>query len=561
MIKLLKIRNIAVIATLEIEMEPGLTLLTGETGAGKSIVIDALGLVLGAKGSADLVRTGEATASVEAIVDGCEAMAFLDEHGLPGGDELIIRRELSASGKGRASINGALVPVALLRDLAPAIATIHGQHDSYSLINTAKHIELLDRYAGTAEAVKALGLSYQQLRACERELEALHGDRRELERRREMLAYQLGEIESAALRAGEEEELRREKNLLVHAEKVAALSDEAYTLLYDDEAAVLSRLNQVYRRLSDLCAIESSFASHLEAGASIRAQIEDLALLLRDYREGVQASPGRLDEIESRLALVERLKRKYGSNVEEVLAFAEECRASLTALGSPEEREQELERRTEAGRKEYWEGALEISRRRLDAAQELETAVKRELSQLAMEKCRFKVAFKSQAGVGADPADAAAWTARGIDTVEFLIAPNPGEELRPLARIASGGELSRILLGLLCVADVETPQKTILFDEVDAGIGGRVAEVVGQKLKAVARRHQVVCVTHLPQIAAQADHHFSVSKAEEHKRTVVSVRRLLGDERVDEVARMVGGATITETARKHAEELLTANVK
>jgi DNA repair protein RecN (Recombination protein N) len=560
MIKLLKIRNIAVISSIEIEMESGLTLLTGETGAGKSIVIDALSLVLGAKGSADLVRTGETMAAVEAIVDGCEVSAFLEEHGLPGGEELIIRRELSANGKGRASVNGALVPVALLRDLAPAIATIHGQHDSYSLINTAKHIELLDRYAGTMEAVKALGQAYQQLRAREAELEALRGDRRELERRREMLAYQLGEIDSAALRPGEEEELRREKNLLIHAEKVASLSDEAYTLLYDDEAAVLSRLNQVYRRLSDLCAIESSFSSHLEAGTSIRAQIEDLALLLRDYREGVQASPGRLDEIESRLALIERLKRKYGSNVDEVLAFAEDCRASLTVLGSPEERERELEARRDAARSAYWDGALDISRRRSEAAGKLETAVRRELSQLAMEKCRFKVALRSQAG-GMPDQDAAGWTARGIDGVEFLIAPNPGEELRPLARIASGGELSRILLGLLCVADVEAPQKTILFDEVDAGIGGRVAEVVGQKLRAVARRHQVICVTHLPQIAALADHHFSVSKAEEHKRTVVSVRKLAGDERVDEVARMVGGAVISDTARKHARELLTSNVK
>jgi DNA repair protein RecN (Recombination protein N) len=560
MIKLLRIRNIAVIASIEVEMEAGLTLLTGETGAGKSIVIDALGLVLGTKGSADLIRTGETTAWVEAIVEGCDAVTFLDGHGLPRGDDLIVRRELSTGGKGRASINGALVPVSLLRDLAPLIATVHGQHDSYSLINTAKHIELLDRYAGTVDAVKDLGVVHHRLRDIECKLEALRGDRRELERRREMLAYQLGEIESAALRVGEEEDLRREKNLLIHAEKVAALSNEAYSLLYDDESAVLSRLNQVYRMLSELSAIESSFSPHLDAGSTIRAQIEDLALLLRDYREGVQASPARLDEIESRLALIERLKRKYGSNVGEVLAFAESCRTSLAALGSPEEHERELEASREEARRCYWEGALTISRKRQDTAGKLEVAVRRELSQLAMEKCRFKVAFKSQ-GEADQQHSTQGWTARGIDGVEFLIAPNPGEELRPLARIASGGELSRILLGLLCVANIEEPQKTVIFDEVDAGIGGRVAAVVGQKLKAVARHHQVVCVTHLPQIAALADQHFSVSKMEENKRTVVSVRRLSDAERVDEVARMVGGAQVSDTARQHARELLMANVK
>ena len=554
MLKLLRINNIALIPALEVEFGPGLTLLTGETGAGKSILIDALGLLLGDRASPDLIRSGEERAAVEAVFEVADAAALLEERGLSSdGDEVVIRRELQSNGKGRATVNGALVPVSLLRDLAPRLTVIHGQHEPQGLLDPSTHVDLLDHFAG-ADDGRPLAEFFRDLRAAEAALERLRGDRREAERRREMLEFQAGEIERAGLVAGEEEALRVEKARQANAGRLAALSGEAYGLLYDDESAALSRLGLVFRRVEDLAAIDPSFRGFLDARAEALAPLEDLALRLRDYKEQLEVSPGRLDEIEARLALLERLKKKYGATVEEVLAFGERCRRELDALLSPEEQERTLEARRERLAAAYLERARALSKRRRAAALDLRKRVQAELAQLAMEKTRFEVAF--------DPADAEAavdsseWTERGLERAEFLLSPNPGEELRPLARIASGGELSRIMLGLKSVVRSDVPGLTLVFDEVDAGIGGRVAEVVGRKLKAVAARQQVLCVTHLPQIAAFADQHLAVRKRVERGRTVTLVEPLAGDARVEEVARMLGGETITATARQHAREML-----
>ena len=559
MLKLLRINNIALIPTLEVEFGPGLTLLTGETGAGKSILIDALGLLLGDRASPDLIRSGEERAAVEAVFEVSDAAGLLDERGLSAdGDEVVIRRELQSSGKGRATVNGALVPVSLLRDMAPRLTVIHGQHEPQGLLDPSTHVDLLDHFAG-ADDGRPLAEFFRDLRAAEAALERLRGDRREAERRREMLEFQATEIEKAALAAGEEEALRVEKARQANAGRLASLSGEAYALLYDDEGAALSRLGQVFRRVEDLAAIDSSFQPFLEARAGALAPLEDLALRLRDYHEQLEVSPGRLDEIEARLALLERLKKKYGATVEEVLAFGERCRRELDALLSPEEQERTLEARRERLAAAYLERARALSKRRRAAALDLRKRVQAELAQLAMEKTRFEVAF--------DPADAEAavdsseWTERGLERAEFLLSPNPGEELRPLARIASGGELSRIMLGLKSVVRSDVPGLTLVFDEVDAGIGGRVAEVVGRKLKAVAARQQVLCVTHLPQIAAFADRHLAVRKRVERGRTVTLVEPLAGDARVEEVARMLGGETITPTARQHAREMLKQDLR
>ena len=559
MLKLLRINNIALIPELEVELGAGLTLLTGETGAGKSILIDALGLLLGERASPDLIRSGEERASVEAVFEIEGASGLLEERGLSAdGDEVVIRRELQASGKGRATVNGALVPVSLLRDLAPRLTIIHGQHEPQGLLDPATHLDLLDHFAG-ADDGRPLAEFFRDMRAAEAALERLRGDRREAERRREMLEFQASEIERASLSAGEEEALRVDKARQANAGRLAALSGEAYGLLYDDEQAALSRLGQVFRRVEELAAIDPSFQPFLGARAEVLAPLEDLALRLRDYHEQLEVSPGRLDEIEGRLAVLDRLKKKYGATVEEVLAFGQRCRRELDALASPEEQEKALEARRERLAAAYVEQARVLSKRRRAAALELRKRVQSELGQLAMEKTRFEVAFApADAEAAVDPKE---WTERGLERAEFLLSPNPGEELRPLARIASGGELSRIMLGLKSVVRSDAPGLTLVFDEVDAGIGGRVAEVVGRKLKAVAARQQVVCVTHLPQIAALADRHLAVRKQVERGRTVTFVVALDAEARVEEIARMLGGQTITSTTREHAREMLKQSLR
>jgi DNA repair protein RecN (Recombination protein N) len=559
MLKLLRVNNIALIPALEVELGPGLTLLTGETGAGKSILIDALGLLLGERASPDLIRSGEERAAVEAVFEVQDAAGLLEERGLTAdGDEVVIRRELQSSGKGRATVNGALVPVSVLRDLAPRLTVIHGQHEPQGLLDPSTHLDLLDRFAG-ADDGRPLAEFFRDLRAAEAALERLRGDRREAERRREMLEFQANEIERAGLAPGEEEALRVEKARQANAGRLAGLSGEAYGLLYDDEQAALSRLGQVFRRVEDLAAIDPSFQPFLGARGEVLAPLEDLALRLRDYHEQLEVSPGRLDEIEGRLAVIERLKKKYGATVEEVLAFGQRCRRELDVLASPEEQERALEARRERLSAAYLEQARVLSKKRRTAALELRKRVQSELGQLAMEKTRFEVAFTpADADATVDPRE---WTERGLERAEFLLSPNPGEEVRPLARIASGGELSRIMLGLKSVVQADEPGLTLVFDEVDAGIGGRVAEVVGRKLRAVAARQQVVCVTHLPQIAALADRHLAVRKQVERGRTVTLVVTLDEESRVEEIARMLGGETITSTTREHAREMLEQSLR
>jgi DNA repair protein RecN (Recombination protein N) len=559
MLKLLKIKNIAVVSGVELELGQGLTVLTGETGAGKSILIDALGLLLGARASPELIRSGEEQAVVEALVESAGAAGVLEAHGLPTEDgDLVLRREIHASGKGRASVNGALVPVSVLRDLAPWVATIHGQHGPQGLLDAGTHLEVLDRNAELAEDAAGVAEAYGRLRKVEGALRTLRQDRGQAERKRESLAHQVEEIDRAALRPGEEESLRQEKAVQANAGKLAALTAEAYGLLYESEDAVLPRLGQVYRKIEDLGRIDPRFASFLEARVPVRAQLEDLAFFLRDYAQTLDVTPGRLDEIESRLALLERLKRRYGATVEEMLASAASGREELARMGAPEEQERALDAQRVEAVAAFLELARALSRRRRAAGVELAARVQRELAQLAMEKTRFEVAFQPLAGDGEDTAQ---WTARGLDAVEFQISPNPGEELRPLARIASGGELSRILLALNAGAAVDASAETLVFDEVDAGIGGRVAEVVGRKLRTVAETHQVLCVTHLPQIASLADRHHVVSKREVKGRTVTDVRPLDGSERIEEVARMLGGATITDATRRHAREMVKQSLR
>jgi len=362
------------------------------------------------------------------------------------------------------------------------------------------------------------------------------------------------------LAPGEEESLRQEKVIQANADRLATLTAQAYALLYEDEEAVASRLGQAYRKVEELAGIDPKFAPYLESRRALLAQVEDLALALRDYREGINVTPGRLDAIETRLALIDRLKGKYGETVEDILSFAKRCREELQDLSSPAERQKELEgQRASAGQK-FFAAARELSRKRRAAAKDLEKRVAAALAELAMEKTRFKLRFDPDIPP-VTPDDSSGWTERGIEACEMLLSPNPGEDLKPLARIASGGELSRILLALNSVASLDDEGKTLVFDEVDAGIGGGVAEVVGRKLKALSARHQVLCVTHLPQVASFADRHYAVRKRVERGRTITEVKVLGPDERVEEVARMLGGETITDTARRHAREMVKQGLR
>jgi DNA repair protein RecN (Recombination protein N) len=558
-LKLLRISNIAVVSAVEIEFGPGLNLLTGETGAGKSILVDALGLLLGGRASADMLRTGEASGAVEGVLQTPALSSALEAHGIPqDGEDVIVRRDVSATGKGRASVNGALVPVSLLREILEPRVEIHGQHDHKGLLEPESHVDLLDQHAGVGRLARDVAERHRARVRLLSELEALRKDRRELMRRREMLEFQAKEIEAARLAEGEEQELRAQKAVQANATRLRALAEEAYALLYEQDGAALQGLKQVYRKLEELAGIDARFRAASDAGDGVLAPLDELARELRDYRGTIEASPGRLDEIETRLALLERLKKKYGASVQEVLAFGARCREELEKLESPEAREAQLDGELKTAAEGYKKAAVELSKLRREAGAELAERVLHELKQLALEKARFRMAFDPEP---ARPDDPETWGERGLERGEFLLSPNPGEELRPLARIASGGELSRILLALESVASRGGDRRTLVFDEVDSGIGGRVAEVVGRRLRTLAARHQVLCVTHLPQVAALADSHFVVRKRVERGRTVTEVEQLDEEARVEELARMLAGETVTESARRHAREMMKQAVR
>lgn len=552
MIKFLRISNIALASGVELELGPGLTVLTGETGAGKSILLDAVGLVLGGRAGADLIRTGETKASVEAIVELPAIGGWLQQHGIDAdGEEVILRREIQAGAKGRATVNGVLVPVALLRELAPRVAAVHGQHEPQGLLDADSHAPLVDQHGELEGPAAEVASAWRRWQRAEAELAGFERDRRELERRREALEQQVAEIERARLQPGEDAALLREKAVVANADRLAALCAEAYASLYDDDGAILSRLRQVYRKVEDLAALEPRFTAALEARAAVNSALEDLAYSLRDFSDDLQVAPGRLDEIESRLAAIERLRRKYGATADEVLAFAEEARRQLATLEAPEARREQLKAAAAEARDRYLDVARDLSARRRAAARDLERRMQKGLRELALEGTRFEVRFTPAVE------DLAAAGEHGLERAEFFIAPNLGEELRPLARIASGGELSRLLLALKSAA-IREQGHTLVFDEIDAGIGGRVAEVVGRRLRAMAARHQVLCVTHLAPIAAQAQTHWRVSKEARGGRTFTRVHRLADGERVDELARMLAGERVTDAARKHARELVEA---
>src|SRR5918993_1081112 len=538
MIRYLAIRNLAVIESLAVDFEHSFNILTGETGAGKSILVEAVGLLLGGRATQDLIRTGEDIATVEAIFDSED------------GSELIVRREITSQGRSRAFINGALATAAALKDLSNRLVELHGQHEHQQLLDPAQHLALLDAWAGLDGAGGQVAGIFATVRGLRDQLDRLRMDDRERAARLDLVEFQLGELQKANLQAGEDETLAAERQLLRSADTIQRLCAESYAELYDNESAALTALGHVWKRVGELAAIDPRFAPYLDARDGIKAQLEDLAFTLRDFVDGIDASPGRLERVEDRLALIERLKRKHGGTLEDAIAHRDRLTAEHKALTGGQSTVAEIAQQLADAGRTFLDAARKLSARRRDAALRFAKDVETELADLAMERTKFEVRLTTSEAEEQ-------WTAAGIDSGELFLSTNVGEDVRPLAKIVSGGELSRVMLALKTLAAADAgAAKTLIFDEVDAGIGGRVATVVGQKLASLGERFQVLCITPLPQIAAGGRSLFLIEKKVQGRRTVTTVNRLRDDDRVVEIARMMGGAAAGEKAIDSARELL-----
>ncbi|MEN6560638.1 MAG: DNA repair protein RecN [Acidobacteriota bacterium] len=553
MIKLLRVRNLATIEELEVPLEPGFSILTGETGAGKSIIIDAIRLILGEKGSPDLVRTGKAEAFVEAVFD--VTGLPLDLAGLPEPEdgELLVQRSVTDQGSGKAFVNGVLVPVRRLRELGPQLIDIYGQNDHIFLLHLENHLAYLDETLGAPGLVRDAARTAQELRRLLQEQRELQGREKEREQRLDFIAYQLKEIEAAGLKPGEDDALLREREILRNAEKIAGLVDKALDLAYTGEDSLVPRLARLKSVLADLAAYEESFGEFRPGLQDAAILLQDAADLLVRFRDRRAGAPDNAEEVEERLSVIEKLKRKYGGSVEAVLAHGESLRRERAGLESGQERLQELEAAIGSKFDEYARTAALLGAERKKAADRLGRTIEKEIGLLGMAKARFEVRLETRTPSLEDPSTI---RDQGAEDAEFLLSPNPGEDLRPLRRIASGGELSRMMLALKAAGKDREGQQTLIFDEVDAGIGGKTAEFIARKLDQLAARHQVICITHLPQIASAAAHHFSVDKRVEKERTFTGVRRLGREERIEEIARLVAGSRLTEASRQIAREML-----
>jgi DNA repair protein RecN (Recombination protein N) len=571
MLREIHIQNYAVVEKLALEFQPGLNLLSGETGSGKSILVDALGLALGGRASPDLIRTGQDRATVTAVfrAEGRgkrRAMwsAWFEEYGLAGADddEIILRREIQSSGKSRLLVNDQPVTVAAVKALARYLVEVHGQGEHAALFQREAQLDVLDEFASVDVLLQEVRDLFHRRRELEREMDSLNQNEQDRLRTIDLLRFQAQELERAQLQPGEDARLEDEKRILSNLEKIRAAAATAYGALYEEEISATSRLSTAARALEELRRFDAVFEPHLEPLAAMKATLEDLAFFLRDYLGKLEANPHRLEEVEDRLASIDRLKRKYGKTIEEMLDYQKQTGQRLANLEHADERREELQRDLERAATDYQKSAQALSAKRREAARKLEKLVKQELAQLGMEKTRFEVRFQT---APEHQGEALRGGAKGIDEIEFLISPNPGEEMRALEKTASGGELSRFMLALKTVAGsagsvAGAPRRmaaTFIFDEVDAGIGGRVAESVGQRLKRLAVDAQVLCVTHLPQIACFADHHYFVEKFERAGRTVTEVKYLASEkERAAELARMLSGSKITDAVLKHAAAML-----
>ena len=558
MLSLLKIKNIALIDELEIEFAGGLNLLTGETGSGKSIIVDSLGALTGERVSSDLIKEGAKAAQIEGLFN-FKANADLHQTFYESGIELedadeiglIVRRELAANGRNRIFVNNQLVTQAFLKKIGAFLVDIHGQGEQTTLFSPANHLEILDEYAGLQIERGNVAEKYAEMASIRRELENLREDEAQKLQLLDILQFQVDEIKKVNLQIDEEESLEEEKRRLNNVEKLSTLSDESYALLYENEEATVTTLEKTIRRVNELSDYESSFREYQEGLNAAQAVLQDLAFAVRDFSGSLEFSPERLEEIENRLAEISRLKRKYGGTVEMVLAHLKDSEERLKNIETAEIREEELRKQLKQAREEYLKIAQNLHDKREKAARKFEKEVEANLKTVALEKARFQVRIE------ADTENEKRFTVKGFDHIEFYFSANVGESPKPLARVASGGEASRLMLILKTTAKSGDAEKAVVFDEIDAGIGGRVAEAVGLKLKELSKRQQVLCVTHQAQVASLANHHYLVEKAMTKNQTSIGVKELSEAEKIEEIARMLAGEKITDTARQHAREMLS----
>jgi DNA repair protein RecN (Recombination protein N) len=552
----LVVENYAVVERLRVHFHSGLNLLTGETGSGKSIVVDALGLLLGSRASADMIRTGQPRARVAGIFD-VRHQAAVGKLLEPGGfevedGELLIEREILAGGKSRAFVGSRPVSAALLKDLAPHLADIHGQHDQQLLFSADAQRDMLDVFAGHAELLDQAAGLYTQWRQTAAELEELESSEQEKLRLLDLWSFQRKEIEATGLHEDEEGGLENERRVLQNVQRLQEAAETAWAAVYDSPESALSLTRLAAKRIEELCRIDSSLEALREQVKSADFSLQEVSYGLRDYIGGLEANPGRLEEVEARLAAIDKLKRKYGQSISEILAFLEDVRRKIESVEHAGERMEALRNLQKRLAAAYEKAAADLRARRSAAARKLEKRVEAELAGLAMERTVFRIEM--------EPSE---WSAHGADRVEFLVSPNVGEEPRALEKVASGGELSRIALALkTCLTTTKrtAEMRTLVFDEVDAGVGGSAAEGVGRRLKKLAAANQVLCVTHLAQIASFADHHYRVEKLESGGRTVAMIGELDAEGRTREIGRMLSGQTLTPEALKHAEQLIRMSV-
>ena len=575
MLRLLSVTNFATIEQLEIELAPSFSVLTGETGAGKSVIVDALSLLLGGRADVGMVRSGARQSRVEGVFLLSDDISqkikvALNEYEIDVGEEqIILAREVNPDGRNTCRVNGRIVPLRLVSTLAQHLVDIHGQNQHLSLLRVREHMDILDKYGGLWQLRTEVAEGARQLTEVRQELDRLRKDEEELAQRVDFLKYQVVEINTANLRPTEDDDLTLERDRVANAERIITLSDHAYRALYDSfdrHESVMDLIGQVSKDLSQMEQLDPSLSQNLESVDALTHQVDELARALRSYRDGIEYSPDRLQELQERLDLINSLKRKYGSTIGEILAFGERASQELEKLYHSEERVEGLKSREMDLRRQVGKLAGQLSEARQHAAKRLADAIQEEVAGLALGHAQVLVDIRqsdSEDGVPVGTADPVpyvtpslggesirrlAFNGTGIDSVEFLISLNPGEPPRPLARIASGGEASRLMLAIKTILSTADQIPILVFDEVDAGIGGRVGSVLGQKLWSLSKSHQVLCVTHLPQIACYADHHAKVTKLASHDRTVTSVEVLDGEARVTELSQMLGsdsGATRT----------------
>lgn len=566
MLRELRIKNFAIIDEVVLQLGPGLNIITGETGAGKSIILSALGLISGERGSSEIIRHKEEETSVEALFETVPASlsAQLSEAGFEAEGELIIKRILNRSGKNRIYLNGSLCPLGLLSQVGASLVHIYGQHEHHTLLQSETHLNILDAFADLDAKARSMKQRFEGLSHAWNLLTKTRDSLEQQRREKALLEVQAEEIAKAGLKPGEEEELRSSRNILAHSERLHQGCREGEEILYQGEGALVGRLGKYVVKARDLAAIDQGLRSTVELLESSLAQLQEAALQLGRYADRIHYDSRALEQLDERLAEIQRLKRKYNGDIEEILRLQTGIQGILENLQQGETQILNLEKAFEQARQAAWDTAERLSGDRQRAAKRLKRELEKEIRGLGMPDTVFEVRFSRRDEEKDNPPFFIAGrklTERGMDQVEFYFSPNPGEPLKPLAKIASGGELSRLMLALKALVLTPGVVSTLLFDEVDTGIGGRVAEIVGKKLKQVAALHQVISVTHLPQIAAMADSHYVVRKEVDSGRTFTRVECLSEAERVSEVARMLGGVKVTERTLRHAEELIEATVK